>query len=1540
MKQTPSAEETKSRSGQQPSSKPASPAEVPLWLMTSLVLGVVSLVSMLYYFFTRRSSSMSRRDARDAVVASLPTEPKGQDGSHQALDIIRSSTAFSESVVGAEKPARPENPITGWYEALGTLSLPELTFDRVKPAFGPVLGLLIAYIAQGVFDSTIGVGIFRNWELMVFMPESNRLWLGAGIYLIAILVWFFTAPPMRSSEPTATPIQASDAGDTRYTPFRYLFLSAGIIIYLIYVVSFLMSGENGFVRILWGAGLVCFILSQLPGKVSHPQAEESPRFAWYNWLVLGLILLVGFWLRFYQIATIPDDFHGDMASHGWIARDFLLGTKQDIFGFGWTATPTIGFLPAFLTMAVFGNNIFGLQMAAVIGGTFSLFAVYLLTWRLFDSHRLAAFTTTLVAINVVHIHFSRIFNMEPWPLSNLAIFLLIDGFKSRRSTSFGLAGVCIGFSLLMYTSGRALPFILIVFVLYALVFHRQWITQNLRGFVLLIVGIVVAMGPALVYYVMNLAVFSQRSWEVYIFSPGVMAHLLNKYNTDSALTVLLTQIKLSLLMFNQASDTSSQFSYPHPMFNSLLSPLILLGLGFAIRRWKQAGTAFVLIWLTMIMVLGSILTIDAPFWPRLVGIIPAAALLIAFVFEQTLELGKKVLGSYGTGLVVSFIVLFLVMVGSLDWNQYYRFVKESGSPSTLTGRYIGRLPEDVTACGITNPPLSVRETSFLAWPRKLVDIAPDAPDSELDKCAGSSIVWAISPEYIGRLDAIRARWPNGILDERFMPKFNYTMTFYLVGVQPPQPSPDETSNQLPTILKLIGIIGLFVFIGALVWLSSRKALLKISKGFSFERMAPPPPVAVSDRIQQMPSAKPKRGMFANLAEWYEGIKSFTFPEVTPRMVVSILLPFVAMGLAFFAQTFLDQWSGVGLRLQIEALYIQSESLRLGVASIIFVSAALLWTAATVFRENTSPKGVLSDAGTPQPVMGSPIHIAGVFLTIGAILIYVVMGENGLVRWLWLLGLAVFLLSLFVKRHSVNPTERDESPPFRWHHALMLASLLALAFVLRVYRLYDVPLDLSTDMASVGIGARDYLLGVEQNIFGTGWYYMPRITFIPYMAGMAVAGNNLFGLYFATVAMGTLNVLGIYLFVWRLFDRHRLALLTAVLVTINPAHINFSRITSYMDPWFLGFFGLYFFVDGLKGRRWVSFAVAGIFTGFTLVSYPSGRAIIPLIGIGLASAWFLKRKWIADNHGGLVWMALGLLVTLGPNLAYFITDWSVYMQRSREVLITNPGVTAHLKFTYEVDSFWLVLWEQIKRSVLLFNYYTDRSAQFSYPHPMFNSFASPLLPLGFGMSLCRWKKPEFLFLVSSFVFILVTGSILTDNAPTWCRLVGIIPLAALMIALVMDEFFNIFERLSLKPLIPLLLVGATVFLWQLGMLDWRIYLAEVTNEDITRPEVHVARYLDTLPDEVAACGITDEYLISQEEIRFMGWPRAIIAVPADTAALTRGICPGDNVVWILAPAYYDRLAEIQTKWPGGVAEDHVTKNGWHIFTSYLIENASP
>jgi 4-amino-4-deoxy-L-arabinose transferase-like glycosyltransferase len=156
--------------------------------------------------------------------------------------------------------------------------------------------------------------------------------------------------------------------------------------------------------------------------------------------------VIAFWLRFYQLRTLPEDFHGDSSSYGIQAREFLSGNETNIFNNGWYNLPKIAFLPEAFSLSVFGNDIFGLRMTTVIGGLFIVLGIYLLVWRLFNNHRMAAISSSVVAINILQIHFSRIDTgyVDPWPYCLFALFFLIDGLKGRRGSSFAVAGIFLG----------------------------------------------------------------------------------------------------------------------------------------------------------------------------------------------------------------------------------------------------------------------------------------------------------------------------------------------------------------------------------------------------------------------------------------------------------------------------------------------------------------------------------------------------------------------------------------------------------------------------------------------------------------------------------------------------------------------------------------------------------------------------------------------------------------------------------------------------------------------------------------------------------------------------------------------------------------------------------------------------------------------------------------------------------------------------------------------------------------------------------------
>ncbi len=1075
-------------------------------------------------------------------------------------------------------------------------------------------------------------------------------------------------------------------------------------------------------------------------------------------------------------------------------------------------------------------------------------------------------------------------------------------------------------------------------------------------------GILLAIGPFIFNIFQNADAFLSRSSEVFLFDPNVMTHLLNKYEVDSVLEVILRQTRETVLMFNYAPDTSTQFGFREPMFNALLSPLIVLGIGSALRRKRDAGIVFIFIWIGLMMVLGSILTVDAPFWPRLVGIIPAGAILAALAIDQILNLRIICSNKIFKKIASVLFVFLIVFIGWVNWDKYYKSVDTNATGPVFLGRYIQQLPVDVTTCGfLVDPPLNVREIIFLTWPRKLVDFTPDAPNEELEKCNGKSLVWILLPEDAERLEDIYQYWPEGKLIKYESPYNFFTYIFYLTGEKPPSLVPQDILQKdlVSYKWKYFVVIGGLGLVGSIIWGLMRKKFLilrlrllkshlnKQYKGKVFKQDYRTLFQNFLIRLRNDRTIQINRNelsvAFSNLVDEVTHVfKKPLFLIFRMKTIGNIILFLIPLAVAYVGQMILNAGRDDGFTFQkLKELPI-NEDQRLLIAGAVFLIASVLWVIKIrslkldtnrILKTNLYQNKRNEAEGQTTKHQPKNLLFLGVISIVISIVSYLIMGENELVRWSWLSGLVMFCLYLLKVRKKTEKWIGKPSSGFKSFHILLLGLVLIVAFILRIYRLYDIPIDLSTDMASIGLSARDYLLGNEHRIFGTGWYYMPRWVFLPYVGSMWVAGNNLFGLYFGTVIMGTLSILAIYLLIWRLFDQHRLALLTSIIITINPAHINYSRIPGYIDPWFFGFFCLFFFFDGLKSRRITSFAFSGILTAFTIMSYASGRVIIPMIGLIIFIALLFKRDWIKDNYSGLVWFVGSFLLILGPNLVYLSQDWETFMKRAQEVYVFSEYNYGHVRYSYNTNSNWVIIWEQVKRTVFSFNFYNDKSPQFSYIHPIFNPLISPLLVLGFFQALRKWYKPEYLFLVASFVLILVTGGILTIDTPSWCRLLPAFPLGAFFIAIVLEKIYVYSSDFSkyLFPFIMAILLGLLIIF--VGIRDWRQYIDYASVE--TRPIVFVGRYIDSLPDDVVVCGMTDDYSLLWAESAFLGWPHTLTDVPVDVPQITEENCPGKNIVWILSPKYQSRLDEIRELWPEGTTKEHYKFTNEFVFISYLV-----
>lgn len=135
------------------------------------------------------------------------------------------------------------------------------------------------------------------------------------------------------------------------------------------------------------------------------------------WLLI-IALVLGFSLRFYNVANLPNGLTWDETALGYNAYS-ILKTGKDEFGqfmplifksFG-DYKPGLYVYLTVPSIAAFGLNEFSVRLPSVIFGTLAILGIYLLVFQLFktkkDAWLIASLAALALAISPWHVHFSR-----------------------------------------------------------------------------------------------------------------------------------------------------------------------------------------------------------------------------------------------------------------------------------------------------------------------------------------------------------------------------------------------------------------------------------------------------------------------------------------------------------------------------------------------------------------------------------------------------------------------------------------------------------------------------------------------------------------------------------------------------------------------------------------------------------------------------------------------------------------------------------------------------------------------------------------------------------------------------------------------------------------------------------------------------------------------------------------------------------------------------------------------------------------------------
>ncbi len=456
-----------------------------------------------------------------------------------------------------------------------------------------------------------------------------------------------------------------------------------------------------------------------------------------EWAAITLILLCAALLRFYDLGHIPRGLEHDEVATWHMVQGVLQGQHALYFEEGYGHEPLYNYLTT-MPMALFGSNWLSERFWAPWFGLFAVAATYSLMRRLFNPlialsaagfqgtvlwalffNRLGLRLNLLPFLLIVAAYSfwrgleangkrrmanrSQVTNSKP---HSSTPYSLIPCFLTPYSSLFWflLAGLLIGLCFYTYMSSIVVFPIFALFFLY-LVGRELWKTRlNWKctasrwwPALLCLIVAVLAMSPLIAYRLHRPADTATPQREGQVDMP--LRELLR-----GNLQPMLQNTWALLKMWNFQGEPYWQLNYgSRPVFVEPVSGILFwLGLLIALWRWREPRCALLLIWVGLGM-LPSLITSEAPSWPRTMLASPAALTLPGIAIAQArqwFEAKRQTSNVKSQTLIPLFLVSLLLVSFFLTcrdflvrWPQHPRVRYAFQSSLTEALWYLERQPD-------------------------------------------------------------------------------------------------------------------------------------------------------------------------------------------------------------------------------------------------------------------------------------------------------------------------------------------------------------------------------------------------------------------------------------------------------------------------------------------------------------------------------------------------------------------------------------------------------------------------------------------------------------------------------------------------------------------------------------------------------------------------------------------------------------------------------------------------------------------------------
>ncbi len=420
---------------------------------------------------------------------------------------------------------------------------------------------------------------------------------------------------------------------------------------------------------LWLAGLLALACAGMLRSRGEPAPERPARGSVAAGAALFLVALVVF---AWQLTALPVEVHGDDAEVGLDAIR-LLG-NFNLFAAGWFELPRFHALPTAIGLELFGINLLGLRATSAalgIGAVLLLFAVARRLWGV-EVALLAGF---LLIGQRFFIHLSRAgYHYVDTPfLSLLVVWLFLRLWQERRRGAAVWCGIALGLGIQTYYASRLVPLLLaLTWLCWTPGTPKTERRGRIVAFALIAIVALAVAAPMFGYFAHDWSDFWKRTRDTSLFNPALRQHLEYGYHTDSLASILLIQLRAAVTLFNATPDNAVQYGLRGALFDPLSAALFVLGAALIVARLRERRARLVLLWTALPLVAGAALTIDAPFYPRISGLVPFAVLMIALALHALLEAARAAVPTRaGARLAAALTAAALVLITADNLRSYF-----------------------------------------------------------------------------------------------------------------------------------------------------------------------------------------------------------------------------------------------------------------------------------------------------------------------------------------------------------------------------------------------------------------------------------------------------------------------------------------------------------------------------------------------------------------------------------------------------------------------------------------------------------------------------------------------------------------------------------------------------------------------------------------------------------------------------------------------------------------------------------------------------